>query len=80
MLELSNEQISAWVGQFMLPLFRIAAMLMVMPIIGTQLVPMRVRLYFALAICVVLAPNLPPMPVVGPMCITPLWIYWGFWR
>ena len=43
MLELSNEQIGAWVGSFLLPLFRIAALLMVMPIIGTQLVPVRVR-------------------------------------
>jgi flagellar biosynthesis protein FliR len=62
MLELTNAQIGGWVGQFLLPLFRIASMLMVMPVIGTQLVPMRVRLYLSLAICLVLAPNLPPMP------------------
>jgi flagellar biosynthetic protein FliR len=61
MLELSTEQIGAWVGSFLLPLFRIAALLMVMPIIGTKLVPGRVRLYLALAICVVLAPTLPPI-------------------
>ena len=53
MLELSNEQIGAWVGSFLLPLFRIASLLMVMPIIGTQLVPVRVRLYLAMAIAVV---------------------------
>lgn len=62
MLELTNAQIGGWVGQFLLPLFRIASLLMVMPVIGTQLVPTRVRLYLALAICLVLAPNLPPMP------------------
>ena len=56
MLELSNEQIGAWVGSFLLPLFRIAALLMVMPIIGTQLVPVRVRLYLAMAIALVLVP------------------------
>ena len=50
MLELSNAQIGGWVGQFLLPLFRIAALLMSMPLIGTQLVPVRVRLYLALAI------------------------------
>ncbi|OHC29359.1 MAG: flagellar biosynthetic protein FliR [Pseudomonadales bacterium RIFCSPLOWO2_12_59_9] len=61
MLELSTEQIGAWVGSFMLPLFRIASLLMVMPIIGTKLVPGRVRLYLALAICAVLAPTLPPI-------------------
>ena len=64
MFALSDAQISAWVGQFLLPLFRIAALLMSMPIIGTQLVPMRVRLYLALAIAVVLVPGLPAVPVV----------------
>lgn len=67
MLELSDAQISSWVGQFLLPLFRIAAMLMVMPIIGTQLVPTRVRLYLALAITIVLVPVLPPMPQVDAL-------------
>lgn len=67
MLELSNAQISGWIAQFMLPLFRIASLLMVMPIIGTQLVPTRVRLYLALAICIVLVPTLPPMPQVDAL-------------
>lgn len=69
MLELTNAQIGGWVSQFLLPLFRIAAMLMVMPVFGTQLVPTRVRLYLALAISVVLAPNLPPMPQVDSVSL-----------
>ncbi|WP_043310557.1 flagellar biosynthetic protein FliR [Pseudomonas sp. ML96] len=69
MLELTNAQIGGWVGQFLLPLFRIASMLMVMPVIGTQLVPARVRLYLALAICLVLAPTLPPMPQVDSISL-----------
>ena len=69
MLELTNLQIGGWVGQFLLPLFRIASMLMVMPVIGTQLVPMRVRLYLALAICLLLAPHLPPMPRVDALSL-----------
>jgi flagellar biosynthetic protein FliR len=69
MLELTNMQIGGWVGQYLLPLFRIASMLMVMPVIGTQLVPMRVRLYLSLAICLVLAPNLPPMPQVDAVSL-----------
>lgn len=72
MLELSSAQISGWVAQFLLPLFRIAAMLMVMPIIGTQLVPTRVRLYLALAISVVLMPVLPPMPQVDALSLRSL--------
>jgi len=75
MLELSNEQIGAWVGSFMLPLFRIAALLMFMPIIGTQLVSARVRLYLALAICLVIMPTLPPMPVVDAISVQAfIWI------
>lgn len=75
MLELSNEQIGAWVGSFLLPLFRIAALLMFMPIIGTQLVSARVRLYLALAICLVIMPTLPPMPVVDGISVQAfIWI------
>ncbi|PHN33704.1 flagellar biosynthetic protein FliR [Pseudomonas sp. ICMP 561] len=56
----------------MLPMFRIVALLMTMPIIGTTLVPRRVRLYLALAITVVVAPVLPPMPEVNALDLTAL--------
>lgn len=69
MLELSDAQIGGWVSSFLLPLFRIAALLMTMPIIGTQLVPLRVRLYLALAICALLLPNLPAMPQVEALSL-----------
>lgn len=64
MLELTDTQISTWVASFMLPLFRVAAVLMTMPVFGTSLLPQRIRLYFAVAITVVIAPALPPMPPV----------------
>ena len=69
MLELSSTQIAAWISSFLLPLFRIAAVLMVMPIIGTQLVPQRVRLDLALAITLVFMPVLPPMPHVDALSL-----------
>ena len=69
MFELSDARIGSWVSRFVLPLFRIAALLMVMPIVGTQLVPTRVRLYLALAISVVLVPTLPPMPLVDSISL-----------
>ncbi|MGV8843803.1 MAG: flagellar biosynthetic protein FliR [Pseudomonas sp.] len=69
MLELSASQIGTWVGSFLLPLFRVAALLMTMPIIGTKLVPMRVRMYLSVAICLVLLPTLPPMPVVDALSL-----------
>ncbi|HCN45623.1 MAG TPA: flagellar biosynthetic protein FliR [Pseudomonas sp.] len=64
MLELTDTQISTWVASFMLPLFRVAAVLMTMPVFGTSLLPQRIRLYFAVAITVVIVPALPPMPPV----------------
>ncbi len=36
MLELTNAQIGGWIASFVLPLFRVAALLMTMPVIGTQ--------------------------------------------
>jgi flagellar biosynthetic protein FliR len=56
----------------MLPLFRVASMLMVMPVFGTTLIPRRVRLYFAVAITVVITPGLPPMPAVSPLDLSGL--------
>ncbi|MHA6494531.1 flagellar biosynthetic protein FliR [Pseudomonas borbori] len=69
MLELSDAQIGGWVGSFVLPLFRIASMFMVMPIIGTQLVPTRIRMYLSLAVCMVIMPTLPPMPEVDAISV-----------
>ena len=56
-------EMERWVGMFLLPLFRIGAMFMAMPIIGTQLVAVRVRLSLALAITALIAPSLPELPV-----------------
>ncbi|MBC3362565.1 flagellar biosynthetic protein FliR [Pseudomonas sp. SWRI154] len=72
MLELTDTQISTWVASFILPLFRVAAVLMSMPVFGTTLVPTRVRLYLALAITVVIAPGLPPMPPVNTLDLSAL--------
>ena len=72
LLALTDTQISTWVASFMLPLFRITAVLMTMPIFGTTLVPRRVRLYFAVAITVVVTPGLPPMPPVNALDLSAL--------
>lgn len=72
MLELTDAQIATWVASFILPLFRIAAVLMTMPIFGTKMVPARIRLYFAVAITVVVVPGLPPIPEVNPLSLSGL--------
>jgi len=58
MLELTDTQIGTWVATFILPLFRVTAVLMTMPIFGTRMLPARVRLYVAVAITVVIVPAL----------------------
>ena len=50
--EISADLISQWIGQHFWPFFRLASFMMVIPFIGTQLVPARVRLGLALLITV----------------------------
>tara|TARA_R110001583_G_scaffold17262_7_gene70025 strand:- start:2179 stop:2958 length:780 start_codon:yes stop_codon:yes gene_type:complete len=63
MLELSIPELVEWMNRFMWPLFRISSFFMAVPMIGTQLVPVRIRLGLALILTVLVAPLLPPMPV-----------------
>ncbi|WP_152207521.1 flagellar biosynthetic protein FliR [Marinobacter changyiensis] len=62
--EISADLIGQWVGQHLWPLFRIASFMMVIPFIGTQLVPARIRLGLALLITVLIVPMLDEVPRV----------------
>ena len=68
-LTFSEEQLGAYLGQFLWPLFRVMGFLMVAPVIGSQLVPTRIRLVIALAISVLIVPVLPDMPQVQALSI-----------
>lgn len=57
------------VAQFMLPFFRIAAFLMVVPVFGNQLVAVRVRLLLAVTTAVLVYPLLPTVPYVDPLSL-----------
>lgn len=59
----------SWTVQFLLPFFRIAAFLMVVPVFGNQLVPMRVRLLLALTTAILVFPILPDVPLVDPLSL-----------
>lgn len=65
----TDAQIGAWVGQWLWPMFRIASFFMVIPIIGTQLVPMRVRAGLALLVTMLVAPLLGPMPEIEALSL-----------
>lgn len=64
MIELSAAELASMLGQFLWPLFRISSFFMLAPVIGTQLVPKRIRLLMAMVMTVVLMPHLPAMPTV----------------
>lgn len=68
-MELSTAQIAAWIGSFMWPFFRIGAMFMAMPVIGTQSVPVRVRLAITLGVTTVIAPQLHDLPLIDPFSL-----------
>ncbi|WP_421866705.1 flagellar biosynthetic protein FliR [Motiliproteus sp.] len=64
MIEISIPELVEMMNGFLWPLFRISSFFMAVPLIGTQLVPVRVRLSLALAVTLVVVPLLPPMPVI----------------
>jgi flagellar biosynthesis protein FliR len=72
MLQLTDVQISTWVASFILPLFRVAGLLMTMPLFGGNMVSTRIRLYLSVAITVVIVPGLPPMPQVQALDLSGL--------
>jgi flagellar biosynthesis protein FliR len=58
------DQITAWVGSLLWPMFRISSLLMVAPVFGARVVPMRIKIGLSVAVTVLLVPLLPPVPVV----------------
>ena len=67
MLTFTSADISQWVASFLLPFCRIAAVLMVAPVIGARIVPIRIRAALAVIITVVVVPHLPAAPPVDPL-------------
>lgn len=61
-MELSAAEITAWISRYFWPFCRVGAFFMVVPIIGTQLVPTRIRLGLSLLVTIIIAPLLPEMP------------------
>lgn len=71
-MHFTSADINAWVGAFIWPFVRIAAMTMATPLFSARTVPMRIRLALALAITMVVAPLLPPMPRIDPFSMAAL--------
>lgn len=70
----TSPEILAWTGQYLWPFFRIGAMVGAVPVIGTRLLPVRIRLGFALVLTVVMVPVIPTTPVVAVLSVDALMI------
>ncbi len=71
-MNFTSAELTAWIGSFLWPLFRVGAMVSAAPILGARTVPARIRLGLALAITLVIVPVLPPSPAVDPLSGTAL--------
>ena len=60
----TSAQITAWVGAFIWPLFRIGALFSVAPVFGSRSVSVRIRVGLAFLITLVVMPVIPPVPPI----------------
>ncbi|HEB87891.1 MAG TPA: flagellar biosynthetic protein FliR [Gammaproteobacteria bacterium] len=63
-MHFSSAEITAILGSWLWPLFRIGGMVMAAPVFGARSVPARVKLMITLALTVIIAPLLPPVPAI----------------
>ena len=70
MIELAGSDIGRWLAGYLWVFFRIGAVLMTMPVIGTQLLPMRIRMYLALALTALVAPQIAEVPQLDALALS----------
>ena len=73
-MQITASELTALVGAWLWPLFRVAGMVMAAPLSGTKSVPAQVRLMMTLAITMVIVPILPPHPPVELISFSSLFI------
>ncbi len=62
-------QLNEFIGYYFWPFMRVTGMLIVAPMFSTRTVPMRIRLMATVLITMVMAPVLPPMPILDPFTL-----------
>ncbi|MBE0505299.1 MAG: flagellar biosynthetic protein FliR [Marinospirillum sp.] len=64
---LTDAELTAWIGTFLWPFFRIGGFFMVVPIFGANMVQPRVRIGLSFMVTLLLMPLLPPVPVMDAL-------------
>lgn len=70
MLEFTDAELGAMVGSFLWPMFRIMGFFLAAPVLGSNFVPIRVRLILSVAVSILVAPTLPPVPAFDGLSLT----------
>ncbi len=73
-MEFDFAQATAFVGSLLWPMMRIGAMLLAMPVIGTRLVPTRVKIIVTLVLAAMVLPLLPETPRVEALSLEGLFV------
>ncbi len=68
-MEVGFAQATAFVGSLLWPMMRIGAMLMAMPVVGTRLMPTRVKIITTFVLAVTVLPLLPELPEVEALSL-----------
>ena len=71
MVDVSFDQLHAWLTAFLWPFMRLSGFFLAAPLLGHSAVPNRVKIGLAALLCIVVAPALPPLPAA------PVWSWAG---
>ncbi|MCS4502785.1 flagellar biosynthetic protein FliR [Arhodomonas aquaeolei] len=66
-MNLEAAQITAWLGQFLWPLVRVGAMMLVAPVFSNAAVPVRIRVLLGVALTVAVMPAAGGAPALDPL-------------
>ena len=63
-MNITSDELIAFIASYMWPFIRITALISIIPILSSQIVPKRIKLGIAAAITFVIVPTLGPMPAI----------------
>ncbi|WP_298017636.1 flagellar biosynthetic protein FliR [uncultured Castellaniella sp.] len=66
MIDFQIDQLYAWISGLLWPLFRIAGLVALAPILGESSVPARVKIGLSVVLTIVVSPLIGPVPAIAP--------------
>lgn len=73
-MEITAAEATAFVGTLLWPFMRISAMFMAIPVLGTKLIPTKIRILLSMTITILVIPLIPEVPAVEPLSLNGLLI------